>query len=233
MLLDILVNLETLFKNNLFLGPLISFLAGILTSFSPCIYPLIPITLSIIGATQVSSSLKSFYVSFIFVLGIATIYTFLGIIASLFGFLLEFLFINPFTYFLLFVIFLFLGLSFMEIIKINLPSFSFNYSPKKGMISIFILGTISAFAFVPCNFPVLGAILTLISFKKDVFYGGFCLFLFSLGQGALLILLGTFTFFIKKLPKKTKYFIMIKKIWGIVIIGVGILFLLKFFFFIL
>jgi len=231
--LEILVNLENLFKNNFFLGPLISFFAGILTAFSPCIYPLIPITLSIIGTTQVSSSLKSFYTSFIFVLGIATIYTFLGIIASLFGFLLDFLFINPLTYFLLFVIFLFLGLSILEIVKINFP-FSFsNYSPKKTVISIFILGTISAFAFVPCNFPVLGAILTLISLKKDIFYGGICLFLFSLGQGVFLILLGTFTFLIKKLPKKTKYFIMIKKLWGGIIIGIAFFFLLKFFFFIL
>jgi len=226
----LLLELEEIFKASPFLGLGVSFLAGILVSFSPCIYPLIPITLGVVGAESASTKLKGFFISLTFVLGIAFVYTILGVISSFFGILLGTFLANPITYLVLTIIFIILGLSLLEGIKINIPFFAFNYecSEKKEFFSIFILGMVSGLAIIPCNFPVLGAILSLISLRKSVLYGGIALFLFSLGYGTILIILGTFTALIRKLPKQGLWLLITKKIFGTILVATGIYFLLKF-----
>lgn len=230
MIEQLLINLEKIFKTSPFLGLGVSFLAGLAVSLSPCIYPLIPITLGIVGVKSATTKLKGFFISLVFVLGIAFIYTSLGIISSLVGILLGTFFINPLAYLILTIIFFLLGLSLLGGIRINIPFFSFNYegSVNKEFFSIFTLGIISGLAIIPCNFPVLGAILSLISLKRNILYGGVALFLFSFGYGAILIILGTFTSLIRKLPKQGLWLIITKKILGLILIAVGIYFLLKF-----
>jgi thiol:disulfide interchange protein DsbD len=230
MLERLLGSLEKVFAVSPILGLGASFLAGVLVSFSPCIYPLIPITLGISGAAASSTKLKGFFISIVFVSGVAAIYTFLGVLSSLAGTLLARFFINPVTYFILTIIFLFLGASYFGIVTLKIPVFSpqYDYGAKKGFLSIFILGILSGLAIIPCNFPVLGAILSLISLKKNILYGGFALFLFSFGYGAILIFLGTFAVLIRKLPKQGLWLIIIRKSLGLIFIIIGIYFLLKF-----
>lgn len=230
MLERLLGSLEKVFAVSPILGLGASFLAGVLVSFSPCIYPLIPITLGISGAAASSTKLKGFFISIVFVSGVAAIYTFLGVLSSLAGTLLARFFINPVTYFILTIIFLFLGASYFGIVTLKIPVFSpkYDYGEKKGFLSIFILGILSGLAIIPCNFPVLGAILSLISLKKNILYGGFALFLFSFGYGAILIFLGTFAVLIRKLPKQGLWLIIIRKSLGLIFIIIGIYFLLKF-----
>ena len=91
-----LANLENIFVTSPFWGLGASFLAGMLVSFSPCIYPLIPVTLGIVGAVSASTRFKGFFISLVFVLGVALVYTILGIVSSVFGILLGRFFVNPF-----------------------------------------------------------------------------------------------------------------------------------------
>lgn len=227
---NLLFNLEKIFISSPILGLGASFLAGIIVSFSPCIYPLIPITLGVVGAASTSEKTKSFFISLVFVLGIALVYTVLGIISSVFGMLIGNFFVNPITYLVLSIIFFVLGGSLLSIIKINIPFFSpqYTHETKKGFLSIFILGIISGLAIIPCNFPVLGAILSLISLKKNVIYGAVALFLFSMGYGMILIVVGTSTTLIKKLPKKGLWLILINKFIGSIFIFISLYFLIKF-----
>jgi len=224
-----LIGLENFFTPATFLGLGASFLAGVLASFSPCMLPLIPITLGVVGAVSASTKVRGFLVSLSFVLGISVIYTALGIISAFFGVLLSTLFINPITYIILAIIFFLLSANSLGLVRINLP-FSVNctYKAKGSLVSVFILGMISAFALIPCNFPVLGAILSLISVNRSVIYGGLALFLFSIGQGILLIILGTFTGLIQKLPKQGLWLIIIKKCLSVVLALVGVYFIIKF-----
>jgi len=224
------IALEEVFKSSPFLGLGASFLAGIFFSFSPCVYPLIPITLAVVGAVSASTKLKGFLVSLIFVLGVSAIYTFLGVISSVFGVLIGTFYINPFTYFILAAVFFFLSALEFGIFKFNLP-LSINYSPdsKKGLLSVFVLGMISGFAMIPCNFPVLGGILTLIALKGNVFYGAVALFIFSLGYGLILLILGTFASLVKKVPKQGKWGVVIKKSFGVGFAAIGVYFLVRFF----
>jgi len=228
MLYHLLPELDKLFQGaSPLLGLVISFLAGVVASFSPCLWPLIPITLGIVGITATTSRLKGFFISIVFVFGIAVFNTILGVFAASLGIFLNRFFNNPFTFIFLGGIFILLGLSFLGIIKINLFSLSYNYTPKQTILSVFILGCISGLANIPCNFPVLGSILSLVSLKKDVVYAAAALFLFSLGYGATLVILGTFTSLITKLPKESKWLSAIRKIMGMVIIGMGIYFITK------
>lgn len=223
-----LINLETLFMLSAFFGLGISFFAGILASLSPCILPLIPITLGIVGSVSASTRLRGFIISLTFVLGLSLIYTVLGVISSFFGILLGRFFINPIIYLILAVVFFLLGAVSSGIININLPlSLNYTHKTKGSLTSVFILGMISAFAFIPCGFPVLGAILSLISTKQSLAYGALALFAFSLGQGTLLILLGTFTGLIQKLPKQSLWLGIIRKFLSIVLFSVGLYFVLR------
>ncbi len=229
MFYDTLINLDRIFNSSLGLGLGVSFAAGVLASFSPCIYPMIPITLGIIGAITSSSKLKGFLVSSIFVLGIAFVYSVLGALSSLFGTFIGAVVINPVTYSVLVLVFIVLGLSQLDILKIKIPFFSVNYTPDKtaGFFTIFILGAVSGLAMIPCNFPVLFSILNLIALKKNIIYGIVALFIFSVGYGFILIILGTFTSLIGKLPKQASWIILIKKITGFLLLGVGCYFLYK------
>ncbi len=229
MIEQFLANLEKILTFHPLLGLGASFLAGILVSFSPCIYPLIPITLGVVGAASSSTRRQGFLLSASFVLGIAIVYTALGTISALLGVLFWKFFINPITYMLLAFVFLFLGASCFELIRVKIP-FSVHYKRwiGKGFVSVLILGMISGLAIIPCNYPVLGAILSLISLRGSVFYGAIALFLFSLGYGFLLIILGTFSSLIRKLPKEGIWIIIVERSLGVIFAGVGIYFLLKF-----
>jgi thiol:disulfide interchange protein DsbD len=227
MLYHFLHNLESSFSASPLLGLAVSFLAGVVVSLSPCILPLIPITLSIIGATSVSSRRKGLIVSLIFVLGIATTYTVFGVLAALLNIFIYKLFVNPVTYGFLSLFFVLMGLSTLGVIKFNLFSFTHNYKAKESLFSVFIFGIISGLGVAPCNFPVLGSILTLISLRKDVYYGALALFLFAIGYGLILVILGTFSSIIVKLPKRSLGIIIMNRLLGIVMLALGVYFFLK------
>lgn len=224
---ELLIKLEKIFVSNSLLGLVISYAAGVVASFSPCVYPLIPITLGIVGAAATNSKLKGFSLSFIFVLGMCCTYTFLGVLAALTGMLISSFFIHPITYAVLGLIFIFLSLSVWGIITLPFLSFSPNYKAKQNWLSLFILGIISGLAFIPCNFPVLGGILSLISLKKNVGYGALALFLFSLGFSTLLLIIGTFSALMPRLPKSGSWLIRIKQILGLILLVIGGYFLFK------
>lgn len=220
---DFLIDLEKVFTASAGWGLAVSFLAGVIVSFSPCIYPLIPITLGVVGAVSASSRTKGFWLSLVFVLGVAAVYTILGVISAGLGVLFSTFFINPLTYLFLAMVFLVLGASILGIIRLKIPLFSLNYQPvgKKGFLSVFILGLVSGLALIPCNFPVLGAILSLIYLKQNIIYGAVALFLFSLGYGTLLIIIGTFSSLVRKLPKSGPWLMIIHRALGGVFLIMG------------
>lgn len=218
---DFLAQLEHLFNSSPLIGLGVSFLAGVLVSFSPCIYPLIPITLGVIGATAAKGHAKGFAATALFVLGICVTYTTLGVVASFFGVLFSKFFLNPFSYILLIIFFAVGALSLLDIIKINIPFFNFSLPHKRQGFWLFVMGLASGLAVIPCNFPVLGTILALISRKQNVLYGALCLFLFSLGYGTILLIVGAFGSLIVRLPKQGNWLNVIKKILGVVLLVVA------------
>jgi thiol:disulfide interchange protein DsbD len=211
------------------LGMCAAFLAGIVASFSPCIYPLIPVTLGIIGAYSVSSKGKGFLLSLIFVLGIASVYTALGIISASLGIFFGQITAHPISYAVVGTLLLLFGLSQFEIIRIPFLVPQLTHKSKKSYLSVFFSGMVSGIVALSCILPVLGTILSIIALKKNVFYGAFSLFFFALGYGVILLVLGTFTSLISKLPKTGGWLIIIKRCVGIILISTSIYFFIKVF----
>ncbi len=215
---------ETLIKEQpLWSIPLV-FVSGILMSLTPCFYPLVPVVLGVVGVTEETSKKQGLSIGINFVLGLAFIYTLLGVLSVSTGMLFGQIAKNPFVQIGASVIFVLMGLALLDLW--NFPSlFSFRVRKKKKVrfMEVFSIGALSGLVMGGCTFPVLGAILVLMAFYNDIVMGGLLLFVFSLGVGVVFILVAVFgsnilTFF----KRNVKVFLGVKKVLGLFIIGIAV-----------
>lgn len=216
--------IEGLLVQNSLLAIPLSFMGGILISLSPCVLPILPITMGVIANISSKSKLNPWLLSFIFVAGVTTTYITLGVIAAVFGIFLQAL-LKPFIiYRILGIVCFVLAISFFELFHFSL--FNVNYTPKHNEFSLYIVGLITGLSMLPCAFPVLGTILSFMSLGKNIGYAIANLTSFSLGYGLVLLLIGRSTAYIRFLSEKKNYFIIIKKILGVLMILLGLYFII-------
>lgn len=204
------------------------FLGGVLVSFSPCVLPLIPVTLGYLGVKGRGAKLKSFTLSAVYVLGLAITYSVLGLIAALTGKLFGIISVHPLTRIIVGVIFILLGLSFFDIF--HLPALGFfvqNRIKINGFWSVFLFGLVSGLAVGPCTAPALGAILLYVGTKQNILRGATLLFTFAYGLGAVLILTATAGGFLLNLAKSGIWLNRSKKLAGLILIAAGGYFLIN------
>lgn len=211
------------------LGYIGAFIGGALVSFSPCVYPLVPITLSFIGVKSGSSLVKGLFFSLVYVLGLAVTYSILGLIASLTGSLFGKIATHPVSFLIVGNACIIAGLSSFDIININFTGIHLQgkVKAKGGALSVFLMGLASGLAVGPCTAPALGTILIYVASRQNIFYGVSLLFVFAYGVGFLLILTGTFSAFFLSLPRSGIWLMRIKKVSGFILIGIGEYFLIK------
>ena len=213
-----------------FLAYIAVFLGGVLTSFTPCVYPMIPITIAYIGGRSGESRLKGLSLSIFYVLGMAATYSALGAFAAMTGKLFGAASTNPILYLVVANIFIFLGLSMLDVFTLPMPSFLTSRQPGKksgGYFGAFLVGLLAGTVAAPCTAPVLGVVLTFVAAKQNVIYGMTLLFVFSIGLGTLLIIVGTFAGLMSSMPKTGKWSVAIKKIFGYLMIAAGEYFLVQ------
>ncbi len=205
-----------------------AYLAGVLVSFTPCIYPVIPITAAVIVGQGDVSAARGFVLSLFFVLGLALTYTALGVFAALTGKLFGTIQTSPLTLGVLGGLFILMGLAMLDVFQLSLE----RYAPRgltggnrKGVFGSFMIGVTSGFILGPCTAPVLAVILGVVAARQSVFFGGSLLFVFSLGVGSLLVLVGTFAGILASLPKSGAWMTGVKKLSGIVMLAAGAYFL--------
>ncbi|MCE0557746.1 cytochrome c biogenesis protein CcdA [Motilimonas sp. E26] len=199
------------------------FFAGVLTSITPCVYPLLPITVSLVG-NFATSRRTGFYFSIIYVLGLACSYAALGMLAASTGQLFGGVSSHPAT--LLFMALVcFLMAAWMQG-WLRLPQWTvashIKPSEKYKKLSIFLLGALSGLVMAPCTSPVLGMLLMFVAAKGNPSWGAGMMFVFAFGMSSLLILAGTFSGFLTLLPKSGFWLVRIKTLLSLLISLAGL-----------
>ncbi len=210
------------------LSVLAVYIAGVMTSFTPCVYPLIPIVVSFIGAQAELSLSKRVLLTLVYILGTSLVYSILGAAAALSGSLFGLTQNSFWTNLIVGIICLVFSLSLFGVFSINIQLTKF-VSPTlfKGYIGGFILGATSGLVFSPCTTPVLGSILTLVATKQSVIYGVILLFVFALGLSTTIFLAGIFSSVLTKLPKSGKWNLVIEKLFATILLLVSFYYLFK------
>jgi thioredoxin:protein disulfide reductase len=196
----------------------LTFVAGLLTSLTPCVYPMITITVSVFGATQ-TTKLRGFLLSLSFVEGIAAMFTALGIAAGASGNAFGTALSSPFVIAFLDLIFLAAAASMFGAFEMVLPSglqTRLAALGGSGYAGAFVMGIVAGVIASPCTGPVLTSILALVAASGRVGFGALLLFVYAHGLGILFLLVGTFA---ASLPKPGRWMEAVKSVFGIIFIA--------------
>ena len=210
------------------------FAAGVLTSFTPCIYPMIPITAAIVGGGAVGaepSRRRTVVLTLTYVLGLALVYSTLGLFAGLSGTIFGTVSSNPWLYFAMANLLIIAALGMLEVIPIQVPSWLLQRAATAGsggrLAGVFVMGAMSGLVAAPCSAPVMAAVLTWVTRTKSAGLGFAYLFSFSLGMSALLVVVGVSSGAVAKLPRAGIWMVWVKRAFAIIMIGVAEYYLLK------
>ncbi len=207
---------------------LLVFAGGILTSLTPCVYPLIPITVSVFGANESAGFLKSFLLSVVYVLGIVVTYSILGVAVASTGAVFGQIMANPWVVGFISLILVSLGLSMFGVFEIRLPyavQNRLNTVGGTGFAGAFAMGTVAGVIAAPCTGPALAVVLTYIATTGSLFLGFWLMFTYALGMGLLFIGIGTFSGLLSALPRSGGWMYILENVFGIAIITMALYFL--------
>ncbi len=219
--------IQAYLQTSVIMSFVLSFSGGLVASFTPCVYPMIPITASFVGASNLGGSkLKGFILSLTYILGVAVTYSALGMIAALTGRMFGEIGSSPWTYFIVANIFIILALGMLDVIPIPMFAPKTTTEPS-GIIGVFLVGIASGFVVGPCTAPVLAGLLSYVATTGSVVFGASLLFVFALGLGVLPLLVGTFSGLLAVLPGSGEWMVTIKKILGLIMIALAEYFLIK------
>lgn len=210
--------------NSLWSAMLMSAAAGIATSLTPCVYPMIAITVSVFGARKVQSRAQGAALSTAFVAGMTVLFTALGVVAALSGGVFGDELGSPVVAGALALVFTLMALSMFGAFELALPSSVTTRLSEMGGIGYkgaFVLGMASSIIAAPCVGPVLGLLLPWIGTTGNISFGVACMVAYSLGMGLLFWLVGTFAV---GLPKSGRWMEWVKSIFGLIMLGSALYF---------
>ena len=206
----------------------LAFITGLLLSFSPCTYPMIPITVSVF-AGQDRSVGRGFFLALFYVGSMAVVYGLMGLVVSLVGGVFGAWLASPPVVIGIAVIFVIFSLSMFGLYELNVP----NALRQKmgatktggGIFGSIILGIVAALVVSPCVGPFVAGILLYIATYGSPIFGFLVLFIFALGLGTLYLIIGTFSSAITKLPRAGMWMDQIKKFFGFILLLMALFFL--------
>ena len=199
------------------------FLAGVLSSASPCVLATIPLVVGFVGGYADGDRWKAFRYSLAFILGLSITFTGFGMAAGLLGTMFGTM--GGWWYVAAGIVALVMGGQMVGLYEIRLP-IKREFKPKQGgMIGSFILGLFFGVVSSPCATPVLVVILTYVATKGQMLYGAALLFSYAIGHCLLMLVAGTFTGFIEAFVKRqgiVNFSTRVKQFGGLVVVCVGI-----------
>lgn len=219
-------------RNNVPLALALAFLFGILSSLTPCVYPVIPITVAYIGSrSEGRGKGHGFLLSLAFVLGLAAVYATLGAVSAKAGAAFGSLTQTPWVGVPIALLFFVLALSMFNLFEFKTPAFLANRIERTkqksrggGFVGAFFIGALSGLVASPCIGPLILAILVVVAATGSVLLGFFYLFAFALGMGVLFMVIGTFSGVLGSLPKSGGWMDGVRVFFGALILAAAFYF---------
>ncbi len=208
------------------------FMAGLATSLTPCVYPMIPITAGVIaGAGEGSWGRKGSEgwsrrvgLTLTYVLGLALLYASLGLVAGLTGSLFGTVGSNPWARFVMANLLLLFALAMLDVIPVAAPQRLLAWAGRFAGGSyggVFAMGATSGLVAAPCGAPAFAAVLTWVGGTGSPVLGFLYLLVFSLGMTAVLVLVGLFSGTLAALPRAGRWMVWIKRAGGVILLGMA------------
>ncbi|HKT60367.1 MAG TPA: cytochrome c biogenesis protein CcdA [Gemmatimonadales bacterium] len=208
------------------------FAAGVATSLTPCIYPMIPITAGMLGGAAAGGQSRGRTVALTaaYVGGLALVYALLGLLAGLTGSIFGAVSSNPWAYFAMANLLLVAGLVMLDLAPLTLPGGIVSWASRLGGRSpggAFTMGAASGLVAAPCGAPAFAAVLTFVAATRSAVLGLVYLLAFSLGLTALLAGVGLVSGMVTALPRPGRWMVWIKRGGGLILIGMAEYYLVK------
>lgn len=211
------------------------YLAGVLTSLTPCIYPMIPITAAIVGGASADGTrppmARTLLLTLSYVVGLAMVYAGLGVLAGLTGTMFGTVSTNPWLYFAMANLLLLSALAMLDVIPIRLPAALANRVATAGtggrIGGAFVMGAMSGLVAAPCGAPVMAAVLTWVTRTGSGLLGFVYLLAFSFGMCTLLVLVGLSSGAVARLPRAGAWMLQVKRFFALVMLGVAEYYLIE------
>ena len=227
---------DTLSGNPALAIPLV-FAGGVLTSLTPCIYPMIPITAAIVGGAQAQAGApgaarwRPLGLTLTYVVGLALVYSMLGLFAGLTGTLFGTVSTNPWLYFLMANVLILAALAMLDVLPVRLPAALLSRASTAGTAGRYsgalVMGALSGLVAAPCSAPVMAAVLTWVSTTHSAALGFVYLFVFSLGMCTLLVVVGLSSGTLTRLPRAGVWMVWVKRVFALVMLAVAEYYLVK------
>ncbi len=204
------------------------FVTGVLTSLTPCIYPMIPITAAVVGGETVGrgapgARLRPLALSLSYACGLALVYAALGVVAGLTGTLFGSVSSNAWAYFAMANLLVLFALAMLDVIPIRVPTAILGRAARAGrggdLAGALVMGAASGLVAAPCSAPVMAAVLTWVGTTRSGLLGFVYLFVFSLGMCTFLVVAGMSTGLLARLPRAGSWMIWVKRGFALVMLG--------------
>jgi cytochrome c-type biogenesis protein len=220
-----LTGLEASLKDQPVAAAAALFVAGLATSLTPCVYPMIPITAGVLGgAGAAGSRRRSVVLTLAYVLGLALVYSLLGLLAGLSGTLFGSVSSSPWALFVMGNLLLVFGLALLDVFTVSVPARVSAWVSRidaRSLPGVFLLGATSGLVAAPCGAPAFAAVLTFVSTTGSAWLGFLYLFVFSLGLTALLVVVGLLSGSVAALPRSGAWTLAIKRAGGVLLIAMA------------
>jgi thiol:disulfide interchange protein DsbD len=214
-------------ERGMFLTFLLIFLGGLGLNLTPCVYPLIPITIGYFGGQARGKKGGVFTHAIFYVLGMAVTYSALGVVAALTGSLFGGVMQNPVVLIVVAAVMVALALSMFDLYEFRLPSFLTRLAggSQKGYLGTLLMGLTVGIVAAPCIGPFVLGLLTYVGGRGDALLGFLMFFVLALGLGMPFLFLAVFSGSIDRLPRSGVWMVWVRTIFGFVLLGMGVYFL--------
>lgn len=201
------------------------FLTGLALNLTPCVYPMLSVTVALFSSSEKKSSGNSFFRALIYVIGMASMYSALGLIAALTGGFFGAFIQNQWVLLAISAIMFFLALSMFGVYEFQMPSWFLSWISEKrstGFFGLFLSGLFVGIFTAPCIGPPIVALLTLVGQSGNPISGFFVFFILALGLGLPYLLIGTYSSLLRQLPRSGTWLVWVKKLFGIILLGLAL-----------